>query len=495
VYTNRIFRYGRIAFCALLLAVVARPAEAVLTPNGGEELINVTTANSQVTPEFACSQNGAFQAAVWASVDQDGDGFGVFARFGGSMVEVQVNQTVAGYQGTPHLSISNTGSVVIVWGADDPTDDSIFARVFTATGVPITGEFLIENLAGQQQLARVDHFPNGNFAVVWKSIATDQVILRAFDSIGSPISPHQVVSTLASPAGVDLAIGANNFGIVTWRVNGIGEGAYYRIVNSSGNWVTPEVQASQTTGDFFYGTAASTKAGGAYIAWIRLNSDGTNTLFIRGIAPNGVPLTPETEVHESAAPFITHIDLSHDAAGRGALVWAETDGVDGDVFVHCLAGAAPVDAAELVNTTTLGRQRGGTVCHDHLGGLTIGWYSEDPAPDDCFVQKYMLGGVSSVDPDGALNTSTVSISSAPSVFRSTTRLELRLAEPGSVEMGVFDVFGRQVRGWDRSPQRAGEFVLTWDGRSDAEQKLPAGTYWFRARVGTSVSSTRLVLLH
>ena len=78
--------------------------------------------------------------------------------------------------------------------------------------------------------------------------------------------------------------------------------------------------------------------------------------------------------------------------------------------------------------------------------------------------------------------------SAPSPFRSATRLRFRLAAPAAVALDVFDVTGRRVASV-AGPYGAGEHAVTLDGSA-----LAPGAYLVRLRAGGEVRSRLITRL-
>jgi hypothetical protein len=68
----------------------------------------------------------------------------------------------------------------------------------------------------------------------------------------------------------------------------------------------------------------------------------------------------------------------------------------------------------------------------------------------------------------------------PSTAASSVRI--RLAAPGAVRLGVFDVLGRRIRRLFEGAKDAGEFAAAWDGLDDAGRTAPAGVYFYRLEV-------------
>jgi hypothetical protein len=80
----------------------------------------------------------------------------------------------------------------------------------------------------------------------------------------------------------------------------------------------------------------------------------------------------------------------------------------------------------------------------------------------------------------------------PNPFRGATQFEFSLAQSAAVELVVFDVLGREVRGVARgSVWPAGVQHVAWDGRRDDGGVAGAGLYFARLRVA-GAQSPRLV---
>ena len=74
-------------------------------------------------------------------------------------------------------------------------------------------------------------------------------------------------------------------------------------------------------------------------------------------------------------------------------------------------------------------------------------------------------------PDAELNV-------YPSTFSDYINITYALKEPGTVNVHVFDVLGREVKSLMRSEYKnAGKHAITWNGSSAAGHGLASGTYW------------------
>lgn len=75
-------------------------------------------------------------------------------------------------------------------------------------------------------------------------------------------------------------------------------------------------------------------------------------------------------------------------------------------------------------------------------------------------------------------------------------VNIRFAMPAfsPLEVSVYDIRGRLVRGLVREPEfAAGQHVITWDGRDDDGRRAPSGVYMVRVTHAGGVASQRVVL--
>ena len=160
-------------------------------------------------PSVAMDADGNF-AVVWHSRDQDGHLLGVFARFydpSGAPVEpsdVQVNTFTPNDQAGPRVAASASGEFVVVWTSfgQDGASGSVFARRFDAAGGALGAEFPVNAYTtGLQTGAAVAMEPLGNFVVVWHGAGADgyAVWARRFSAGGVPAGGEFRVNSYTSP--------------------------------------------------------------------------------------------------------------------------------------------------------------------------------------------------------------------------------------------------------------------------------------------------------
>ncbi len=81
---------------------------------------------------------------------------------------------------------------------------------------------------------------------------------------------------------------------------------------------------------------------------------------------------------------------------------------------------------------------------------------------------------------------------APNPARHVVSLRFELARPAEVDLAVYDVQGRRIRGLRKGALGAGSHEVAWDGRDDAGQSAAAGTYFARISSSEARSVKKLV---
>ena len=135
---------------------------------------SLETTGDQFYPAAGVFEDGGYVIA-WQSKDQDGDDFGVFVRAfdaagGTTGPEVQVNQVATDIQQNPDLAVLADGGFVVTWESKNQDGDGfgIFARLFQGDGDPSGNEFGVNSYTeGDQFNPAAAALPGGHFLVVW----------------------------------------------------------------------------------------------------------------------------------------------------------------------------------------------------------------------------------------------------------------------------------------------------------------------------------------
>ena len=157
-----------------------------------EILVNTATENDQFEPQITALSNGGF-VVTWQDASQ-GDGGaagdtsggrsqGADVHRGGRPVgaEILVNTATDGDQKAPEITALSNGGFVVTWtdasggvgGATGDTSDlAVKAQVFTAAGVPVGGEILVNTATeAAQDTPQITALSNGGFVVTWRDFS------------------------------------------------------------------------------------------------------------------------------------------------------------------------------------------------------------------------------------------------------------------------------------------------------------------------------------
>jgi len=162
--------------------------------------LNETLPADQKNPAVA-ALHGDNYLAVWASRDQDGDGYGIVGRActltSGCGPERILNTYTRGAQHWPKVAALPGGRRVVTWSSEDQDGDGfgVFARVFDPAGEPTGNEFRVNSRTeGNQWVASVTTLSRGGFVVLWMDQGGDGdgygVSGQTFDPNGTPVGPE-----------------------------------------------------------------------------------------------------------------------------------------------------------------------------------------------------------------------------------------------------------------------------------------------------------------
>jgi len=177
-----------------------------MSPSGDEFLVNTTSARTQTEPDVAVSLTG--RAVItwngWTSSDDRDVFMRIYTAAGVPATgEIRVNSSTAYSQAKPAVKFRHDGSIVVVWeswGQDAAGGYGVYARLFDSTGTPLGGEIPVNSYtADYQWYADVESFSDNSFAVVWCSWEQDgadgSIVLQRFDATGARIGGEQIVNT------------------------------------------------------------------------------------------------------------------------------------------------------------------------------------------------------------------------------------------------------------------------------------------------------------
>ena len=375
-----------------------------LTAGGGQAIlltpefsVNVTTASDQVTSDraVAASPTGEF-VVTWAGLNQDGSGWGVYARRYNRSSEAQgneflVNTTTLGDQVDPTVAMDAFGNFVITWASlgQDGSGWGIYAQRFTANGMALGAEFRVNTKTDSDQSApSVACNGLGNFVITWTSRDQDGsdlgIYAQRYDLSGLAAGGEFRVNTFTAGAQSDSAVAMNLLNsefIVTWSStgqDGSGSGIYAQRYNANGGSAGSEFRVNTTTAnDQIDPQIANNRLNGSFIiTWSSRNQDGSGLgIYAQRFSVGGVAQGAEFRVNTTTAGDQSDSAVAMDAAGNIFVTWTSLDAnVDRQVYGQQISSNGQLEESQfVVNNTTNGDQQSSSVAIDFLGNVIVVW--------------------------------------------------------------------------------------------------------------------------
>ena len=226
-----------------------RRYSATGTALGEETLVNTTTGGKQKHPTIAMATDGSF-AIAWSGVGT-GDASGVFLRrFSATGVaaadEVRINTTTTNDQAMPDIAFDASGNLVAAWASrnQDGSDWGIYAQRYDASGVAQGTEFVVNSTTANSQMApKVAIDPTGGFLIAWQSWLQDGagwgVVARRFTAAGATDGAEFVVNNTTAGHQRNVSVGFTDDGklVAVWMTgttNGHGWEVQGRSYNADG---------------------------------------------------------------------------------------------------------------------------------------------------------------------------------------------------------------------------------------------------------------------
>jgi RHS repeat-associated protein len=310
-------------------------------PQSNETLVNTRTKDVQETPAVATSAAGT--VIVWASVSQDGSGWGVYGQrydTNGKKVggEFRINTTTKYDQRAPQVAMFADGRFVVAWESlnQDGSGWGVYSRLYKANGTAASGEIRInQSTNGTQQYPDVAVLSDGTFAVTWEGkgkvdkthTETYEVFVRRFSATGSPLSAEQ-------------------------RVN------------------------SSVVGSQQDATIAALPAGGFVVGWDGYGSADPYGVYVRRYASNATPTGPEILVNPEFTIGVQQTPaIAVSRTGQMLVAWASTDQQSGfGVYGHLLtADGMLLNDQILISQSQIGTQWNPSATAIGDGSFVVGW--------------------------------------------------------------------------------------------------------------------------
>lgn len=156
------------------------------------------------------------------------------------------------------VAASATGPFSVTWSSDgdDGNGIGIMARVFSATGSPLTAEFVVNDFTtGNQGGANVEALKDGTFLVVWSgpnAEGSHGISMQRFTATGARVGSQTVVSDSTSLSQIQPRVAALDDGgwMIVWEGFGLDDDAFGlvgRRFDKNGNAVGEQFAVNQIT--------------------------------------------------------------------------------------------------------------------------------------------------------------------------------------------------------------------------------------------------------
>jgi hypothetical protein len=120
-------------------------------------------------------------------------------------------------------------------------------------------------------------------------------------------------------------------------------------------------------------------------------------------------------------------------------------------------------------------------------------FSSSPGSTGCLVIDF-LGSSTDVMPQSVVGSAT-DTAIRPNPFNPSAMIDYSIPQKGTASLAVYDASGRLVRTLFEGKVEAGKQSATWDGRDNAGQTLPSGTYFYSLTVnGQTLDTGKAVML-
>jgi hypothetical protein len=331
-------RTGRALGAALVLALTSSAARAqacdVFGPLDGGLRISQAQMYDQVwsTP----ARTGSGWTIAW-SAGQDI----VMRRFTSALVPIGndtlVNTTFAlDVQDEPAIAVATGGNHLIAWSERHGYDGEqmgIFGRVYDGAGVPVVGEFQINQAwAASQWRPLIAPTPSGGFVVAWSGDWDGDAFLRVLSATGAPISGDVAINQYEFDAQVDPDVAVAPDGtILAAFVDFSGHGAvgsglnlWGRRFSGTGLPLGNEFPLPSTfvNGDQRVPRVGVDGLGRFVVAWQDAQADGSSSaIALRRFDTAGSALGPDVLVNTTTAGAQTNPVVAVDPDGSFLVAW------------------------------------------------------------------------------------------------------------------------------------------------------------------------------
>jgi hypothetical protein len=369
--------------------VYAQRYNAAGAPQGPEFRVNTTTANDQQYASVAMDGSGNY-VITWSSQNQDGSGWGVYARRynGGGVAqggEFLVNQTTTNDQLYSSMAMDGMGNFVVTWSSHQNGNWDVYARMFNKNGTAQGGEFPVNTTtAGDQEYSYLAMDPKTSaFVITWSGHQSGQwnVYAQMYNPSGVRQGGEFLVNTVTtsdqeySTAALDPNSG--NL-VITWSGHQTGTwDVYGQRFSAAGAPLGGEFLVNTATAnDQEYSDVAVDPGTGIYVITWSGHESGHWQVYAQAYSAAGAPQGGEFQVNTSTGNDREYSALAMGGNGNVVLTWSSNDQDGSNWGVYAQQYAAPRGTPGItVGPTSLTTSEAGTTA-----SFTVALASRPTAP-------------------------------------------------------------------------------------------------------------------
>jgi hypothetical protein len=316
---------------------------AELLSASGETAVNTTTVGDQAftigAPGTIAVDDAGNYAITWASLNQDGSGWGIYAqrfdaageKLGG---EFRVNTRTTNHQRFSTIAMDADGDFVIVWSSlgQDGNNYGVYGQRYDAAGTAVGGEFHVNtttaSFQGRPSIAMDD---DGDFVVVWESIGQDGdgvgIYYQQYGADGAKRGAETRANaiTVGNQRVPHVAMDSDGDFVITWSGpnDGSGDGIFARRFNADGVAQGDETFANTlTAGNQQNSTVAMDDDGDYVVAWHSSTGDGVfYGVYAQRFTAQGEKFGEQFLVNSFTANFQQYPSIAMDANGDFLVTW------------------------------------------------------------------------------------------------------------------------------------------------------------------------------
>ena len=359
------------------------------------------------------------------------------ANLGGEIItlgrdEQRVNSTTISDQYYPKVSALVDGGWVVSWASygQDGNSDGIYQQRYSAGGLPLGGEVLVNNTTSSaQQFQGVTALADGGWLLSWMSWgdgSSSGIYQQRFTTAGMATGGEvRVNTTIANSQSYPSVTGLADGGwLVSWQSqaqNGDDWDIYQQRFNAAGVANGGEVRVNTVTiNDQDFPKVTALTDGGWVVCWQSMQQDGEGRgIYQQRYSSNGAPIGNELRVNATTSGYQELPDLTALVDGGWLVSWTSfgQDGSGYGVYQQRYSAAGTPTGGEVrVNTTTANHQLYDSVAGLSDGGWLVTWQSlaQDGSGNGIYQQRYSAAGTA-IGAEIRVNSTTTAEQTRPSV--------------------------------------------------------------------------------